>query len=79
MLTGIGLVVGLAGARALSGLLARLLFGVRATDPLAFLAGGALLLAVGTLASYLPARRATRVDPMVGAEIRMTAPIPRRG
>ncbi|HEV2448434.1 MAG TPA: ABC transporter permease [Candidatus Sulfopaludibacter sp.] len=64
-LTAIGLVVGLAGARALTRWLATLLFGVRATDPWSFVAVALLLLAVGVLASYLPARRAAKVDPMV--------------
>ncbi len=60
----IGLVLGLAGALAATRFLATLLFGVRATDPSTFLGVSALLLAVGLLASYLPARRATKVDPM---------------
>ena len=45
--------------------LEKLLFGVGTTDPLTFAAVAAILLSVATLASYLPARRATRVDPMV--------------
>jgi putative ABC transport system permease protein len=64
-LIAIGLVLGLAGAVAATRFLATLLFGVRATDPSSFLGVSALLLAVGLLASYLPARRATKVDPMV--------------
>jgi len=60
----IGLVLGLAGALAATRFLATLLFGVRATDPSTFLGVSALLRAVGLLASYLPARRATKVDPM---------------
>jgi ABC-type lipoprotein release transport system permease subunit len=42
-----------------------LLFGIRATDPLTFAAVCGLLVAVGVLACYIPARRATRVDPIV--------------
>jgi putative ABC transport system permease protein len=65
LLTAIGLVIGLAAALALGRYLATLLFGVKPNDPLSFAAVAALLLAVGLLASLLPARRATRVDPMV--------------
>jgi putative ABC transport system permease protein len=61
----IGLVLGLAGALAVTRSLATLLFGVRPTDPVSFIGVSALLLCVGFLASYFPARRATNVDPMV--------------
>ena len=57
----LGSVVALAGARLIRGLL----FEVSATDPLTFAAVAAALLGVALLASYLPARRATRVDPMI--------------
>ena len=61
----IGIAIGLAGTLALTRLMASLLFGVSATDPLT-LAGVALLLALIVLAAcYLPARRATKVDPIV--------------
>ncbi len=57
---GLGLVVALAGAR----LLRRLLYGVGATDPLTFALVGAAVFGAAVLASWLPARRAARVDPM---------------
>jgi putative ABC transport system permease protein len=64
-LVGIGLMVGVAGALALTRWLGTLLFGVRPGDPSSFAVVAVLLLAAGALASYVPARRATRVDPMV--------------
>jgi putative ABC transport system permease protein len=62
---GVGLAVGLVGALAATRVLDSLLFGVTATDPLTFGGVCAALLAVLMLAAYLPARRATRVDPMI--------------
>jgi predicted lysophospholipase L1 biosynthesis ABC-type transport system permease subunit len=64
-LIGLGLAIGLAGAFAVTRTLTTLLFGVRPTDPYTFGAVAALLFTVGLVASYIPARRATRVDPMV--------------
>jgi len=64
-LTVIGLILGLAGALAVTRSLTTLLFGVRPTDPISFVGVSVLLLCVGLLASYIPARRATRIDPMV--------------
>jgi putative ABC transport system permease protein len=60
----VGLILGLAGAIAVTRSLAPLLFGVRSTDPISFMGVAALMLLVGLVASYFPARRATRVDPM---------------
>jgi len=61
----LGIAIGLAGALGLTRLIAHLLFGVSATDPLTLVAVTTLLMSVGLLACYIPARRATRVDPMV--------------
>jgi putative ABC transport system permease protein len=61
----IGSVIGIAGALSLSQLMASQLYGVRPTDPMTFIAVAALLMIVSLAASYLPARRAMRVDPMV--------------
>ena len=60
-----GLLVGATMSLALSKVVSRVLFGVRATDPATYLAIALLLLLVAALASYGPARRATRVDPLV--------------
>jgi putative ABC transport system permease protein len=65
VLTGIGLLAGLAGAFALTRFLSSLLFGVTATDPWTFAAVLLLLAFVSALAAFFPARRATRVDPLV--------------
>jgi predicted permease len=64
-LTAIGLVLGLLAATGLGFVLSRVLYGVRAMDPLVYAGVVGLLLVVAALACYLPARRATRVDPMI--------------
>jgi predicted permease len=60
-----GIAFGVAGAIVLTRFLASLLSGVHTTDPLTYAAVSALLLAVALLASYIPARRASKVDPLV--------------
>ena len=64
-LTSVGLALGLAGAVAGTRVLSSLLYGVKPTDPLTFLIISLLLAAVALLACYVPARRATKVDPLV--------------
>lgn len=64
-LTLIGIAVGVLGAAALTRVLSGLLYGVSPMDPLVFAGVAILLGAVALLASYLPARRAMKVDPMV--------------
>ena len=63
-LAGLGMLIGLAGALALSRLITTLLYGVYPNDPLSFAAIALLLTAVAFLATWLPARRATQVDPL---------------
>ena len=64
VVTSLGAVVGLAGALAGSRLLAALLFEVSPTDPVTLVGASLVLVAVGLGAAYLPARRATKIDPV---------------
>jgi len=64
-LVGVGLAAGLAAALLLTRLLEKELYGVKSADPSTFVAVSVILSAAALLASYLPARRATRVDPML--------------
>jgi putative ABC transport system permease protein len=65
MLVAFGIVAGLAGAFGLSRLIASVLFQVSPSDPPTYFASPLLLAVVALLASYIPARRATTVDPVV--------------
>jgi putative ABC transport system permease protein len=64
-LAGLGLVLGLAGSLALGRVISTLLYATQPTDGVTLVSVGVVLLLVAGLASYLPARRATRVDPTV--------------
>jgi putative ABC transport system permease protein len=64
-LTAVGLALGLVGAFALTRLISSLLFEVTPTDPVTFVSVSVFLCLIALLASYIPARRATKVDPLV--------------
>jgi putative ABC transport system permease protein len=68
-LASVGIGVGLAGAYALTGLMATLLFQVSPTDPVTFFSIAAFLLFISLLASYIPAARASRVDPVIALRL----------
>jgi putative ABC transport system permease protein len=61
----IGIVAGLAGAAVVTRVLRNMLFGVQPGDPLTFAVVSILLAAIALLASFIPARRATKVDPVI--------------
>jgi putative ABC transport system permease protein len=65
MLALAGLLLGLVGAIGVTRLMQTLLFNVRPADPLTMLAVAAMIAAVAVIACYVPARRATRVDPLI--------------
>ena len=65
VLTLVGIALGLGAAFALTRVMSSLLFGISATDPVTFGSISVLLGSIALLACYIPARRATRVDPMV--------------
>ena len=69
MLSGLGVVLGIGGAFAVTRFLASFLFGVKTWDPVAFLVAPLILCAVALIAVWIPARRATRVDPMTALRI----------
>jgi predicted permease len=62
---GVGIVAGLAGALVVTRLMTTVVYGVRVTDPLTYAGVAVLLASVALFASYIPARRATRIDPLV--------------
>ena len=72
ILAAVGIVIGLAAAYGLTRLMASLLFQVKPNDPAVFVTVAAILAAVALLASYLPARRALRVDPGGGLATSIT-------
>jgi len=63
-LSGVGLAIGLVAALALTRLMSSLLFGIESTDAVTYLAAIGVILAAAALASYLPARRASAIDPV---------------
>jgi len=63
-LTGLGILLGLLASWGVSRALASLLYGVTATDPITFAATAGLITLVATLATWIPARRASKVDPV---------------
>ncbi|MGA9959171.1 MAG: ABC transporter permease, partial [Acidobacteriaceae bacterium] len=69
LLSGLGVVLGIGGAFAMTRFLASFLFGVKTWDPVAFIVAPLILCVVALIAVWIPARRATRVDPMTALRI----------
>jgi putative ABC transport system permease protein len=69
LLVAIGLGIGLAGAFALTRLMSSLVFGITTMDPLSYVGAVLVLAPIALLASYIPARRAARIDPMVSLRV----------
>jgi ABC-type antimicrobial peptide transport system permease subunit len=65
MLVAAGVVIGIPAALAATRLVSSVLYGLKATDPITITVSALAMIAVAALAGYLPARRATKVDPMV--------------
>ena len=63
--TGVGIVIGIGGALALARSMATLVFGVSTRDPITFASVPLVLAVVAAIATFVPARRAARVDPML--------------
>jgi ABC-type antimicrobial peptide transport system permease subunit len=61
----LGIIIGLTGAFAATRLLSQMLYGVTASDPITYAVVAGLLLATAVMACIVPARRATRIDPLV--------------
>jgi putative ABC transport system permease protein len=61
----LGILVGVVTALGVARTMSSMLYGIRPTDPVAFAGGCLIVIAISLLASYIPARRATKVDPMV--------------
>jgi putative ABC transport system permease protein len=65
LLAGIGVVIGLGASFGLNRLLASFLYGVKETDPVTYVSVAGILVVVALLASYIPAYRATKIDPLI--------------
>jgi ABC-type antimicrobial peptide transport system permease subunit len=68
-LTLLGIALGMIGSRILASAIGSLLFGVTAGDPPTFAGMGVLLISVAAAAGYIPARRASRIDPMAALRV----------